>query len=253
MSTKNRELNRAERARAIQREQAAGERNRRILITVAIVVVLSAVIAAVVVFSGGGSKKPESTAALPPATAQGQSLVMGGNAKAATKVVVYEDFLCPYCRQFETSTRDFLQAAADKGTVQVEYRPFHLLQDDYSTRALSAWAAVLQQGTPKQALTYHDLLYDKQPYEASTEQARRRQARELGEGSRRHQQLGARLGEEGRRPRVRQGRRRCCDQGGRAGDTDGVRQRQAARGLVGLRHGRQPGEDRLRLVTGVIR
>ena len=168
MSTKNRELNRAERARAIQREQAAGERNRRILITVAIVVVLSAVIAAVVVFSGGGSKKPESTAALPPATAQGQSLVMGGNAKAATKVVVYEDFLCPYCRQFETSTRDFLQAAADKGTVQVEYRPFHLLQDDYSTRALSAWAAVLQRGTPKQALTYHDLLYDKQPYEAST-------------------------------------------------------------------------------------
>ena len=169
MSTKNRDLNRAERAQAIQREQAAGERNRRILITLAIVVVLSAVIAAVVVFSGGGTKKPESTAALPPATAQGQALVMGDNAKAATKVVVYEDFLCPYCRQFENSTRDFLQAAADKGTVQVEYRPFHLLQDDYSTRALSAWAAVLQEGTPKQALSYHDLLYDNQPYEASAD------------------------------------------------------------------------------------
>jgi len=167
MSTKNRELNRAERAKAIQREQAAGERNRRILITLAIVVVLSAVVAAGVVFSSGGSKKPEASSALPPATAQGQALVMGDNAKAATKVVVYEDFLCPYCRQFETSTRDFLQAAADKGTVQVEYRPFHLLQDDYSTRALSAWAAVLQQGTPKQALSYHDVLYDKQPYEAS--------------------------------------------------------------------------------------
>ncbi len=167
MATKNRELNRAERAKAIQREQAAGERNRRILITLAIVVVLSAVVAAGVVFSSGGSKKPEASSALPPATAQGQALVMGDNAKAATKVVVYEDFLCPYCRQFETSTRDFLQAAADKGTVQVEYRPFHLLQDDYSTRALSAWASVLQQGTPKQALSYHDLLYDKQPYEAS--------------------------------------------------------------------------------------
>jgi protein-disulfide isomerase len=167
MSTKNRELNRAERAKVIQREQAAGERNRRILITLAIVVVLSAVVAAGVVFSSGGNKKPEATSALPPATAQGQALVMGDNAKAATKVVVYEDFLCPYCRQFETSTRDFLQAAADKGTVQVEYRPFHLLQDDYSTRALSAWASVLQEGTPTQALSYHDLLYDKQPYEAS--------------------------------------------------------------------------------------
>jgi protein-disulfide isomerase len=167
MSSKNRELNRAERANAIQREQAAGERNRRILITVAIVVVLSAIVAAGVVFSSGGAKKPESTSALPPASAQGQALVMGDNAKAATKVVVYEDFLCPYCRQFETSSRDFLQAAADKGSVQVQYRPFHLLQDDYSTQALSAWATVLQTGTPKQALRFHDLLYDNQPYESS--------------------------------------------------------------------------------------
>ena len=90
---------------------------------------------------------------------------MGSNAKAKYKVVVYEDFLCPYCRQFETSSRDFLRAAAQKGTVQIQYRPFHLLPDSYSTRALTAWAAVLQQGTPKQALRFHDLLYDDQPYE----------------------------------------------------------------------------------------
>ncbi len=67
--------------------------------------------------------------------------------------------------QFETSSRDFLRDAAAKGKVQVQYRPFHLLQDDYSTRALSAWAAVLQGGTPQQALKFHNLLYDNQPYE----------------------------------------------------------------------------------------
>ncbi|MBV9832379.1 MAG: thioredoxin domain-containing protein, partial [Marmoricola sp.] len=93
-------------------------------------------------------------------------LVVGSNARAKYKVVVYEDFLCPYCRQFETSSRDFLREAAAKGKVQVEYRPFHLLQDDYSTRALSAWAAVLQGGTPQQALKLHNLLYDNQPYES---------------------------------------------------------------------------------------
>jgi protein-disulfide isomerase len=80
-------------------------------------------------------------------------------------VVVYEDFLCPFCRQLETSTRDFLHQDAAKGRVQVEYRPFQLLPEDYSRRALDAWATVLQQGTPAQALRFHDLLYDEQPYE----------------------------------------------------------------------------------------
>jgi protein-disulfide isomerase len=49
--------------------------------------------------------------------------------------------------------------------VLVEYRPFQLLQDDYSKRALNAWSAVLLKGTPAQALKFHDLLYDNQPYE----------------------------------------------------------------------------------------
>ena len=164
MSKQQREVSRRERVAEMQKQTAAKERNRRLLIGLAVVVVLSAVVAAFVVFSGGGdsSKTP---AATPPATASGQALVVGSDANAKYKVVVYEDFLCPYCRQFETSSRDFLRAAAQKGTVQIEYRPFHLLQDDYSTRALSAWAAVLQDGTPKQALRLHDLLYDNQPYE----------------------------------------------------------------------------------------
>jgi protein-disulfide isomerase len=164
MSKQQRDVSRRERVAEMQKQTAAKERNRRLLIGLAIVVVLSAVVAAFVVFSGGGSST-KTPAATPPATASSQALVVGSNAKAKYKVVVYEDFLCPYCRQFETSSRDFLRAAAAKGTVQVEYRPFHLLSDDYSTRALTAWAAVLEGGTPKQALRLHDLLYDNQPYE----------------------------------------------------------------------------------------
>lgn len=168
MSEQQREVSRREPVAEMQQQAATKERSRRLLIGVAIVVVLSAVVAAFVVFSGGGgSTKPPAT--IPTASASGQSLVVGSNAKAKYKLVVYEDFLCPYCRQFETSSRDFLRAAAAKGTVQIEYRPFHLLQDDYSTRALSAWAAVLQGGTPKQALRLHDLLYDNQPYEQATD------------------------------------------------------------------------------------
>ena len=158
MSKQQREVSRRERVAEMQKRPRK-ERNRRLLIGLAIVVVLSARSRpsfSVVVSSGTTT---------PPAASLRPGLVAGSNAKAKYKVVVYEDFLCPYCREFETSSRDFLRAAAQKGTAQIEYRPFHLLQDDYSTRALSAWAAVLQQGTPEQALRLHDLLYDNQPYE----------------------------------------------------------------------------------------
>jgi protein-disulfide isomerase len=82
-------------------------------------------------------------------------------------VVVYEDFLCPYCREFEEASRSMLHEKAANGDAVVEYRPFQLLQDDYSRRSLSAWAAVLQEGTPEQALEFHDLLFENQPYEAA--------------------------------------------------------------------------------------
>jgi protein-disulfide isomerase len=167
MSKQQREVSRRERVAQMQREAAAGERNRRLLITAAIVVVLSAVVAAFVIFSdhGTSAKPTDSTSA----HASGQTLVVGKNADAKYKIVVYEDFLCPYCREFETSSRDFLRDAAAKGTVQIQYRPFHLLPDPYSTLALSSWAAVLRGGTAQQALKFHDLLYDKQPYEQDTD------------------------------------------------------------------------------------
>ncbi|MCW2760224.1 MAG: oxidoreductase [Marmoricola sp.] len=163
MSKKDRATNRAERAAAVQAEQASRERNRRLLIVVAVLVVLGAVVAAGVIFSGGGST-PAASGTEPKAGASGEALVVGTDPNAM-KVVIYEDFLCPYCREFETATRDFLHADADKGKVLVEYRPFHLLQDDYSTLALTAWAAVLKDGTPGQALKFHDLLFENQPYE----------------------------------------------------------------------------------------
>ena len=168
MSKQQREASRRERVAEMQREVASRDRRRKLLLSLAIVVVLGAVVAGFVIFSGGGGTTG-TPAATPPAKASGQALVVGSNDEAKYKVVVYEDFLCPYCREFESSSRDFLRADAQKGTVQIEYRPFHLLRDDYSSRALSAWAAVLQEGTGKQALRFHDLLFDNQPYESDSD------------------------------------------------------------------------------------
>lgn len=164
MSKKDREVNRAQRAAAIQKAQASQERNRKILIVAVVLVVLTGAVVAGVLFSGGDKKDAVATAT-PSVTVSGQALVVGDDPDAKTKVVVFEDFLCPYCREFEAASRTYLRKNAEQGKVLIEYRPFRLLQDDYSTRALTAWAAVLEGGTPEQALKLHDLLYDNQPYE----------------------------------------------------------------------------------------
>src|SRR5207237_9490588 len=103
------------------------------------------------------------------ATAWASSRVLGP-AAAPVKLTVYEDFQCPFCRQFEAQSRDFLRSDAAEGKVQVTYQPINFLtQDDYSARALSAWAAILDKGTAKQALAFHDKLFDDQPGEQSSD------------------------------------------------------------------------------------
>ncbi len=135
-------------------------RSRRLLFGLVALGVVSAVIAGVVIFSSGGSTAPPEDPEAKLRTS-GESLTVGSS-DAPTKVVVYEDFGSRQSRDFETASRDFLRVEAAQGKVLVEYRPFSLA-DGYSRRALEAWAAVLEGGTPKQALAFHDELFDRQP------------------------------------------------------------------------------------------
>jgi protein-disulfide isomerase len=170
MSKQNREQGRAQRAAAIRAAQARKERNRRVALMAGIVVLLGAVVAAGVWYGGGSADTPTASSTTPTLTAGPATLEMG-NPKAPVKVVIYEDFLCPFCRELENSTRTFLQENAAKGKVYVEYQPINLLRSStYSARAMNAWAAVLKHASPAAALKLHDLLYDHQPYEQSSGQ-----------------------------------------------------------------------------------
>lgn len=167
MSKQHRDQNRAERAAAIRAAQDRKERNRRIGLIVAIVVVLGAVVAGGAWYTAGGSTGGDSDPAV--AVSAGAGSVVVGEPTARVKVVIYEDFQCPYCRQLEDQTRDFLRENAAAGKVQVEYRPVNLLTDlAYSANGLNAFAAVLAHSTPQAALKLHDLLYDNQPYESDS-------------------------------------------------------------------------------------
>ena len=171
MSKQSREQSRTQRAAAIRAAQARKERNRRVALIVGIVVMLGAIVAAGAWYGGGGGTSSADTGKGAQSVAAGSTYLKVGDAKAPVKIVVYEDFLCPYCRELEASTRDFLRANADKGKVYVEYRPINLLtQYTYSARTLNAWAAVLKHASPEAALKLHDLFYDKQPYEQAADQ-----------------------------------------------------------------------------------
>jgi protein-disulfide isomerase len=84
--------------------------------------------------------------------------------------VIYEDFLCPFCGELESETREELAQLAEDGKVYVEYRPFDLLgseqTDYYSVAAANAFKVVLDASGAEVAKTFHDELYEDQPSEA---------------------------------------------------------------------------------------
>lgn len=88
-----------------------------------------------------------------------------GDPDAPVKVEIFEDFLCPYCKQFEDASNDYLRQAAADGKVYVVYRPIAFL-NEYSARALNTFAVVQDTAGPQEALAFHDALFADQPSEA---------------------------------------------------------------------------------------
>ncbi|NYD42655.1 DsbA family protein [Nocardioides panaciterrulae] len=153
---------RSDRAAAALRDQQRAERRRATRM-------IAIVVAVIIVLVGGGflltrSLDTSTNVSAPPAGA-GTWGVTVGDKNAPHSVVVYEDFLCPYCGEFERATHDKLATLADQGKVYVEYRPFNLLQTDYSVAAASAFKVVLADSGPAVAKKFHDLLYADQPQE----------------------------------------------------------------------------------------
>ena len=148
--------------------KARAERRRRNLIAgiVAGVVVLVVLVAVILVQTHRTSTSP--TAATP-ANVDGTSIVVG-SATAPVTVDLYEDFQCPNCKAFEDQTGKTLAQLVADGTVQAHYHGMAFLDtsanDQYSTRALNAAAAVVSAAGPDAFQTFHDLLFANQPPES---------------------------------------------------------------------------------------
>lgn len=156
---------RAARAQAAREAQQKAQRRRTIRSVSIVVGALVLVVVAGFLFTRATDTSTDVTAA--PA-GSGEYGVTMGEAGAPHSVVVYEDFLCPFCGDLEAATREELEELSADGEVLVEYRPFNLLEriSDYSPRSTNAFAVVLTESGPEVAKEFHDLLFDNQPSES---------------------------------------------------------------------------------------
>lgn len=156
------EPTRTQRGAAALEVERRRNRNRQLASVGAVVLAVVLVVGALFVFW-----PDEAEVEATPAGASDYALGVG-DPDAPTAVVVYEDFLCPFCAQFEAAGGDELQRLADEGQVYVEYRPLNFLSrlGDYSERATNAFAAVLDSEGMEVAKSFHDELFANQPSEA---------------------------------------------------------------------------------------
>jgi protein-disulfide isomerase len=159
----------SQRAAEIRREAAAADQRRRNL--VATFAVAGALLAVVLVGTSvqAGRDLTGTTSRVPAGTVDTYAFAYGAKSPS-TVVDVYEDFMCPYCGQFEKLSKGLVQQYAGRG-VQFRYHVIAFLDrastTQYSTRAANALGVVLDTAGPGAAKKFHDELYAQQPAEGS--------------------------------------------------------------------------------------
>lgn len=156
-----------------QRERAAREKRVRTIVTVGIVGVSVLALVGVLVFAVVGAQRAATTSAQPMnvGAVDGYTLVVGAD-DAPVTLDVYQDYLCPYCGQFERANRADLATLVADSTVRVRIHPMAFLDAQsagsrYSSRAANA-AVTVAQHEPDKLLAFDAALYAQQPSEGQT-------------------------------------------------------------------------------------
>lgn len=108
----------------------------------------------------------------PPETAPASVVAPGAEPEAGkpVKVVLYVDFICPVCKNFETQYNEQLTTLRNEGKISVEYRALGFLDSrsstNYSSRAANAAACVVNE-SPEKYAEFVDALFANQPAEGS--------------------------------------------------------------------------------------
>lgn len=160
----------AEARAAAQASERRRENMIRIIGGVAVLVVVLGIIAIGVINRGGNdsatpSDSPSADSPLPTGiTAENGYGYQVSNPSGKPQVVVFEDFQCPACQQFESKYGQTMQKWAEAGDFALTYRIMTFLdknlQTDHSVRAANAFGCAITAG---QGLPYHNVVYQNQP------------------------------------------------------------------------------------------
>lgn len=157
-------------AQKLMRDQQRRAKRRTALIQAGVGVVAIAIVIAivVVVLQRRDSSDSAASGATPPGLTSDGGIVFG---TGPVKLSAIEDFQCPICQNFESTSGDLLKSYRDGSDVSVEYRPIAFLDrsssTEYSSRALNASMCVLAAKGKDAWLTMHQELYDNQPEEGT--------------------------------------------------------------------------------------
>lgn len=126
-------------AARVVREQLARERRRKRTLWTSIGAVSVLVIAGLIGWGVWSSQDSGEFTAPPGATQDGTGIAVGSG---PVTIDVYEDYLCPACKQFEQTSGPTLEQLVSDGKARVVYHPVAFLNrfssTEYSTRSSAA-------------------------------------------------------------------------------------------------------------------
>ncbi|WP_173923683.1 thioredoxin domain-containing protein [Agromyces sp. Marseille-P2726] len=181
-----------EKARILREEQRKRERRNKFLIQGGIIVVVLAIAALIgtLIFqsvrpAGPGPSNMASDGILLTAGDDGivaveTPAVPAGGSPTPTEpddsgtvanIVVYVDYLCPFCGQFEATNSDSIRTMVEEGAATLEVHPIAILTNksngtQYSLRAANA-AACVADSSPDSFFDFNALLFENQPQEGT--------------------------------------------------------------------------------------
>jgi protein-disulfide isomerase len=146
----------------------AQDRRRNLMIQIgltAIVVVIGVALVLYIVMSG--EKRPEAGEAKSIRVTSSKLITKEGSSEPKAVLSLYEDFLCPACRNLETQFGPTVSKLIDSGAVAADYYMVAILDrqgDGYSSRAANAAYCVADESTDA-FRRFHAALYAQQPPE----------------------------------------------------------------------------------------